>query len=157
MTAPQTFPWNDNYALGYPPMDDTHREFVTVVDGLMSADPTGLPAAIAAVVAHLEAHFAQEAEWMNGTDFPAAGCHIDEHDAVLKSAHQVQALLADGVTPEKAAKAKSFGQALVDWFPGHADYLDSALSQWMVKRVYGGAPIVLHRDVKPSNVPNAEA
>ena len=28
----------------------------------------------------------------------------------------------------------AYAQALADWFPGHADYLDSALAQWMAKR-----------------------
>jgi hypothetical protein len=35
--------------------------------------------------------------------------------------------------------------ALADWFPGHADCLDSALAQWMVKRKTGGVPLVFKR------------
>ena len=29
--------------------------------------------------------------------------------------------------------------------PGHADYMDSALALWMVKRAHGGAPLVFRR------------
>ena len=37
--------------------------------------------------------------------------------------------------------------ALMDWFPGHADYLDSALAHWMCKERLGGKPIVLRRSI----------
>jgi hemerythrin len=43
--------------------------------------------------------------------------------------------------------------ALEEWFPGHADYLDSALAKWMVKQSFGGervAPVVLRRNPKMS-------
>ena len=79
---------------------------------------------------------------MNGTGFPAAQCHADEHAAVLKSVHEVQELVRDGAN---LPVVRQLAQALVDWFPGHADYLDSALSYWMSKRSHGGAPVVLRR------------
>ena len=40
---------------------------------------------------------------------------------------------------------RSFLAELERWFPGHADYLDSALAAWMFKREFGGKPVVLHR------------
>ena len=36
---------------------------------------------------------------------------------------------------------------LLAWFPGHADYLDSALAHWMCKQRLGGKPVVLRRGV----------
>jgi hypothetical protein len=39
-------------------------------------------------------------------------------------------------------------QALADWFPGHADYLDSALVQWMVKKHLGAIPVVVRMNLK---------
>jgi hypothetical protein len=41
-----------------------------------------------------------------------------------------------------------FAGYLFEWFPGHADYLDSALAAWMTKRRFGGKPVVLRRSVK---------
>jgi hemerythrin len=41
--------------------------------------------------------------------------------------------------------ARSLAAELARWFPGHADYLDSALAHWMVKRRHGGKPVVLRR------------
>lgn len=81
---------------------------------------------------------------MLDTGFPAAQCHIDEHAAVLKSVEQVLALLREGRDP---AIARSLAEELARWFPGHADYMDAPLSQWMVKRRHGGAPVVIKRNV----------
>ena len=33
----------------------------------------------------------------------------------------------------------------MDWFPGHADYMDSALATWLVKKSHDGRPLVLRR------------
>jgi hemerythrin len=136
------FDWTDRYLLGYTSMDDTHREFVTLVDALLTAPDAGLAQALDAFAAHAVAHFEQEDGWMRGTDFPAADCHIDEHAKVLASVREVQQELAAG----NAVLVRELAQALMDWFPGHADYMDSALAQWMVKRSHGGAPLVFRRD-----------
>src|SRR3546814_17174975 len=82
--------------------------------------------------------------WMETTGFPAAGCHNDEHAAVMKSVHEVRALLAASADERALGATRSLAQALVDWFPGHATYLDSALSAWMCKRVSDGKPVVFH-------------
>ena len=73
--------------------------------------------------------------------FPARDCHVDEHDKVLASVRDVQQLLAEGDTEV----VRELAVALQDWFPGHADYMDSALALWMVKRAHGGAPLVFRR------------
>ena len=140
--TPEEFEWNDAFLLGFGPMDDTHREFVGCVRALLDAAEGDVGAALDAFIDHAQRHFEEEAQWMTSTDFPAADCHIDEHEAVLKSAREVRQVLAAGGSTELA---RSLARELVRWFPGHADYLDSALSQWMVKRRHGGAPVVLRR------------
>lgn len=135
------FDWDDRYLLGYEAMDDTHREFVTLVNDLLTVDDAALPAALDAFAAHAEAHFAQENAWMELDGFPARDCHVDEHDKVLASVRDVQQLLAEGDTEV----VRELAVALQDWFPGHADYMDSALALWMVKRAHGGAPLVFRR------------
>lgn len=146
--AAPAFAWTDRYKLGYERMDDTHRDFVEKVNALLVADDGSLLARLDDFIAHADAHFGEEKEWMASTGFPAAGCHNDEHAAVMKSVHEVRALLCGAAEErERAIKAtRSLAQALVDWFPGHATYLDSALSAWMCKRVYGGKPVVFHKD-----------
>ncbi|WP_028081961.1 bacteriohemerythrin [Solimonas soli] len=146
MSAAPVFTWTDRYKLGYERMDDTHRDFVEKVDALLTAGDDALLARLDDFIAHADAHFGEEKEWMQTTGFPAADCHIDEHAAVMKSVHEVRELLAGSPGPRAFAAARSLGRALVDWFPGHATYLDSALSAWMCKRVYGGKPVVFQRD-----------
>ena len=136
------FDWDDRYLLGYEAMDDTHREFVTLVNDLLTVDDAALPAALDAFAAHAEAHFAQEDAWLSAADFPTGGdCHIDEHAKVMASVREVQELVAKG----EVAIARELAQALMDWFPGHADYMDSALATWLVKKSHDGRPLVLRR------------
>ena len=137
------FEWTDAYLLGYQPMDDTHREFVEIVDAMLNAEDAGFAACLDAFAAHAETHFEQERVWMEKTDFPAKDCHIDEHAAVMKSVYEVIKLVAEGDVPE----GRRLAAELQRWFPGHADYLDASLAQWMVKKSLGGAPIVLKRNV----------
>jgi hemerythrin len=89
---------------------------------------------------HLLSHFGQEDDWMRQTAFPAGDCHIEEHGKVLASGVQVLDLVAQG----NLAIGRDFAAELERWFPGHADYLDSALAAWMCKRQFGGKPVVLH-------------
>lgn len=134
--------WTDAFLLGYPPMDDTHREFVEVVAALIDAPDAQVAPRLDAVEIHLRDHFSTEDRWMVETEFPPRDCHIDEHAAVLKSLVEVKERLeqhGDVETP------RDFARELAKWFPGHADYLDSALSHWMSKRRTGGKPIVLRR------------
>lgn len=140
------FVWSDAFLLGFNEMDATHREFVEVVRALLDAAPAELPARMRAFIEHAERHFGEEDGWMRETGFPAADCHIDEHAQVMQSAHEVLVRAEQGDAPT----VRRFAEELVRWFPGHADYLDSALAAWMVKRRLGGRPVVLRRHVASS-------
>jgi hemerythrin len=80
---------------------------------------------------------------MKETGFPAMECHVDEHNAVMKSLREVDALVSDN----RPKIIRSLAQELVRWFPGHADYMDASLAQWMAKRRLGGVPVVLRRSL----------
>ena len=58
--------------------------------------------------------------------------------------HEVKQQLAIG----NAAVCRQLGDELAAWFPGHADYLDSALAHWMCKRTLGAKPVILRRNIK---------
>lgn len=136
--------WSDRYLMGHGAMDHTHQAFVECVTTLQTARDEALGAGLDAFETHAVAHFEQEDHWMQSTGFPAAQCHADEHAAVLASVREVQALLKQGAAPQVV---RDLAQALAHWFPGHADYMDASLSQWLVKRSLGGAPVVLRRGV----------
>ena len=144
MNAPAVFAWNDGFKLGYGPMDDTHEEFVEIVNAMLVCPDEEILGHLDAFSAHAEAHFAQEMKWMTETDFPSTGCHGDEHEAVMKSVLEVGELLRAGGDP---GEARRLAHALADWFPAHADYLDSALAQWLVKKKTNGVPLVFRRKI----------
>lgn len=148
-TAPAAFAWTDELRLGWSPMDAIHEEFVDLLRELMSASCEEVPRALQAVRAHTEQHFAQEERWMEETGFPARACHADEHAAVLASIAGVARKVAAG----QVDAARDLARALIDWFPDHAAYLDSALAQWMCTKNLGGKPVVLRRPAAaPSHV-----
>ena len=151
MDETQGFPWDDRYLLGHNPMDDTHREFVALVHALLTVADAALPAALDAFARHAEAHFAEENRWMEADGYPARECHVDEHAKVLASVREVQDELAAG----NVALCRDLARALMDWFPGHADYMDSALATWLVKQAHGGRPLVLKRRKPQTATPEA--
>lgn len=138
-----SFVWSDARLLGYKPMDDTHQEFYEVAFKLLVCDAGNAEAALAAFEAHAVSHFGLEEHWMRSTEFPPADCHIEEHAAVLKSTREVQAAFMDGRAGVDLVH--DFAVHLFQWFPGHADYLDSALAAWISKKTFGGKPVVLRR------------
>ncbi|WP_077033084.1 bacteriohemerythrin [Pelomonas sp. KK5] len=143
-TAP-SFVWSDARVLGYGPMDDRHREFYLVAFDLLTCDEDNALRALSAFEKHAVEHFSEEEGWMHSTAFPPRDCHIDEHAAVLASVREVR----EGVAQRRfgAETVHDLAQHLFQWFPGHADYLDSALAAWMTKRKMGGKPVVLRRSL----------
>jgi hemerythrin len=99
-----------------------------------------------AFVRHPEEHFASEERLMDRYGFPARECHADEHERVMSSVREVRALVAAG----DARVGRELAQALADWFPGHSDYMDSAVATWVAKKTVGGAPVVLRRTKEAS-------
>lgn len=136
--------WNDRLLLGFPEMDTEHRDFVVCVHALQTAGADTVGARLAEFAEHAQRHFGAEDRWMEETNFPARQCHIDEHAAVMKSVGEVQALVAAGNT----GIVRSLADELARWFPGHADYLDSALAAWMCKQRWNAKPVVIRRGMQ---------
>jgi hemerythrin len=138
--------WNDSLLLGDPEMDAVHEEFVACIAAVMNASEANVADVFAALERQAKSHFDMEDTWMRDNDFPAKDCHIDEHAAVMASIVGVRKRVEAG----DVSAAYDIAQALADWFPGHADYLDSALAAWMCKRRWGGKPVVIRRGVSVS-------
>ncbi|ABM58665.1 bacteriohemerythrin [Verminephrobacter eiseniae] len=142
---------HDGWLLGYAPMDRLHEEFLALVHALAQAPEHAVAAALDALALNARAHFGAEDQWMAASAFPARACHIDEHAAVMRSIEGVQRRVARA----DFGAARPLADALLQWFPGHADYLDSALAHWLCKQRLGGAPIVLRRRIEPFVAPAA--
>lgn len=141
ITTGTGFAWEPAFELGHGAMDATHREFVDCVDALLRVTDAQLGAALQAFDVHIRAHFAEEDRQMAATGYGNAGCHVDEHAAVLKSLDEVHAALAAG----RHDVVRRFAVALADWFPQHATVMDQGLAGWLVQRELGGSPVRLQR------------
>ncbi|WP_242539760.1 bacteriohemerythrin [Trinickia mobilis] len=139
--VPAGFAWHDDYVLGHGTMDETHHEFVACVHTLLTTEDPNLGIALEAFAEHARRHFGDEDAAMRETAYGSAGCHIEEHAAVLRSLDEVRALLAEGRTEV----VRSFARALVDWFPEHVRVMDQSLARWLVQRQLGASPVVIRR------------
>jgi hemerythrin-like metal-binding protein len=128
--------WSEALALKQPRMDQTHREFVALLQDLGDAHAAGettFDTRLQHLRAHTEAHFAQEERWMADIGFAPQNCHAMQHAQVLKVLAEVQRAMAAGGDREVIA-------VLVDelgrWFVAHAQMMDAALAEMMVARGY---------------------
>ena len=139
LIADDGFSWQADFVLGHDAMDDTHREFVDCVDALLRAGDGESSAALEAFSEHAHRHFGEEDQAMRESAYGSAGCHVDEHAAVLRSLDEVRVALDAGQTQV----VRAFARALADWFPQHATVMDMGLARWLVQRRLGGSPVVI--------------
>lgn len=130
-----TLTWTDDLALGQPRMDATHVEFVDLLAALQAAlgAGDGVAPALAALVDHTDAHFAQEDRWMAALGFAAQNCHTGQHQGVMKVLREVQRLHA---AEADVALVQRLADELGTWFPQHAQMMDAALAETMAARGY---------------------
>ncbi len=83
--------WTPALFLGDARMDDTHEEFVTLLNQLLVTPPDKQLPLYRAFTDHTVEHFAQEERWMLATGFSADNCHAEEH-ATSKDAGLAQQL-----------------------------------------------------------------
>ncbi|WP_084688416.1 bacteriohemerythrin [Paraburkholderia oxyphila] len=140
-SAVPRFVWDDDYALGHRSMDETHHEFVACVNALLTVGDDGIAAALETFAEHANRHFGEEDDAMLVSAYGSAGCHIDEHAAVLRSVDEVREALAQGQTHV----VRAFAKALADWFPEHVRVMDQGLARWLVQQELGAAPVVIRR------------
>jgi len=128
--------WSEALALKQPRMDQTHREFVELLQQLdeAAADPArDLLPLLAALQRHTEDHFAQEERWMADIGFAAQNCHSTQHAQVLKVLAEVPRVLAEKGDRELA---RVLSDELGKWFVVHAQTMDAALAELMLERGY---------------------
>ena len=124
--------WSEQLALGQTVMDDTHREFVAQLNRVGDAVDAGVLAALDDFIAHTEAHFGQEEQWMEAINFPPLGCHKSEHEKVLETVREVRKRVAAGDT----RLGRVLAEALAEWFPQHAASMDAVLAMFMAQTGY---------------------
>ena len=122
--------WNESLVLDSGVMDETHREFIELLNQLADAPDEKMLAVLDEFIVHTEEHFAQEQRWMEQMTYPPLTCHVREHDGVLETAHEVRRRVAAGET--------RFGQvlarAVAEWFCNHAVSMDNVLALYMKEK-----------------------
>lgn len=147
----QTLDWSDRLLVGHGAIDRSHRDFVAVVNALRTCGEDQAQVCLERVQEHLGQHFETEEALMRSTNFPATDCHVEEHDKVVKAVSQVLELRRCGSVGLDVVHR--LAQAMMDWFPAHLDYMDSALATWVCKHAYEGQPVVLRRNVAAAQAP----
>ena len=122
--------WNESLMLDRGVMDETHREFVELLNRLGDAPADRLLSVLDEFIAHSEAHFSQEQRWMQSLEFPPLQCHVDEHESVMQVAREVRVRALAGETRFGPVLAK----AVAEWFAKHAASMDAVLSLYMKEK-----------------------
>ena len=117
--------WSREFELEVPVMDETHREFVDMLNAVADASDADLLARLDDFIAHTDAHFAQENAWMVDIMFPPIHCHKGEHDNVLALMREVRGRVAAG----QLELGRVLARELPEWFRLHANTMDAALAQ----------------------------
>ena len=113
--------WSADLVLDENTMDDTHREFVDLLNRVGAASEDELLASLDEFITHTEAHFGQEERWMREIAFPPLGCHQGEHANVLEVIREVRRRVADG----QLQFGSTLAEAIAEWFPQHAGSMDA--------------------------------
>lgn len=124
--------WSSDLALDQTIMDDTHREFVDLLNRVAASPEDGLLASLDEFIAHTEAHFGQEERWMEELAFPPLHCHRGEHANVLEIMHEVRKRVADG----QVQLGSTLAAAIAEWFPQHAASMDAVLALYIKQAGY---------------------
>lgn len=118
-------PDHPHYRLGVTTMDQTHREFIDLVNRLALSDRDNFIPLFDELVQHTHAHFEAEAQLMQAHAFPAIREHSDEHQRVLGELDRFGQKVARG----SIAMGRDYVQNhLPGWFDLHARTMDSALA-----------------------------
>ncbi|HEX4986606.1 MAG TPA: hemerythrin domain-containing protein [Burkholderiales bacterium] len=122
--------WNDALVLDHGVMDDTHREFIELLNRLADAPDGEVLDVLDVFIVHTEAHFAQEQRWMEKMAFPPLECHAREHDGVLETAREVRRRAAAG----DLRYGRMLAEAVAQWFANHAASMDHVLALYMKEK-----------------------
>ena len=117
--------FEQRYLLGISTMDDTHREFVDLVNRLGVATKAEFIQLFAELFTHTQTHFEQENRLMEVSGFPAIREHTDEHQRILGELNR----FSEKVSTGSIMMGKAYvTQQLPQWFDLHAKTMDSALA-----------------------------
>jgi len=117
--------WSDELKTGDARMDETHVEFIDMLNAIKALPEDQQLEPYQAFYQHTVEHFAQEERWMLATGFTADNCHASHHETILETMRAVEEHYQKGDT-EIIGRMMD---AMAEWFPGHANSMDRGLAQ----------------------------
>ena len=116
--------WSGDLVTGDARMDETHAEFVDMLNAIKALPQDQQLEPYRAFYQHTVEHFAQEERWMLATGFTADNCHASHHETILETMRAVDEHYVKGDT-EIISRMMD---AMAEWFPGHANSMDRGLA-----------------------------
>ncbi|MEJ2608884.1 MAG: hemerythrin domain-containing protein [Candidatus Thiodiazotropha sp.] len=123
-------PIDEKYLLGVSQIDQTHQEFIELVNRMNSADKPSFIILFQNLIEHTESHFSKELDLMKASAFSAIREHTDEHQRVLGDLRRFGSRVAKGSLQLGRAYIT---QQLPNWFELHTCTMDSALAAHLKK------------------------
>jgi hemerythrin-like metal-binding protein len=130
MTSANTLSWTEELVLGDARTDTTHQEFIDLVNATTAAAPQDKLGIYQELLRHTVEHFAQEERWMKACGIPDDFCHFGQHSSVLEVMKEVDRRAVAGETE----LITSMIEALVEWFPMHANSMDAGLVSYLQEK-----------------------
>src|SRR5690554_5952193 len=125
--AAQGLAWSEHLRTGDGRMDDTHEEFVQMLNELLALPESEQLPLYLKFIDHTVEHFAQEERWMVAVGFAPDNCHASHHATILETMRAVVEHHEKGDTDI----INRLAEALVEWFPQHAASMDAGLALHM--------------------------
>ena len=127
--------WDDVYSVGFQPIDDQHKELVTMINELFESCEQGTDAAdhaflqtIKKAANYASNHFSDEVNYMVKADFPGLIEHRKQHDDFLASVLKAMQEFERGNTaPIELA------QFLKNWLLNHIAVSDKQYAPYLAK------------------------
>jgi hemerythrin-like metal-binding protein len=117
--------FDKKFMLDFKQMDETHIEFVDLVNQLDIADKETFQSLFKVLAEHTKTHFENEQQLMEASDFSATSEHVSDHQRVLGELARFGKRVAAGSTTMARAYIR---EQLPHWFELHIKTMDSALA-----------------------------
>ena len=139
--------WSGDFVLDETTMDDTHREFVDLLNRVAASPADDLLASLDEFIVHTEAHFGAGRALDAGNRLSADRAAIRANTPTCSKS---SAKCAGASPTVRRSLARRSPSAIAEWFPQHAGSMDAVLAMYMKQIGYvpGGGQ---HRDRRRGN------
>lgn len=130
--------WRKQMELSYPPLDDEHKDFLTVVNSAQEASEKKrfylFDGIFEKCYDFARTHFPAEEEVMERIQFPDLPVHVKSHQKFIENISALRQEFNRAITPsERYKKAKQTADFLSDWYLGHILGRDKVYKPYLVR------------------------